>query len=339
MAEIAAAQGQLSQVDSPQDYAGFAAEVLPAYGFGAAATCQLINLSENGTFRVVEGDRTAILRVHREGYHAPVAIESELAWIDALRADVGVPTPVPIPAADGRRVVSASHAGRSRSAVLFEPLPGREPPAEDFSARFELLGQITARMHEHTMGWQRPAWFSRFAWDWDCTLGATPRWGRWQDGPGVGAAELAVLSRAADLLGRRLAAFGTGPDRFGLVHADLRLANLLVDGDQVAVIDFDDCGDSWHLYDLGAAVSFLEDDPRVPAWCDAWVTGYRSVRALSGADEAEIPSFVWLRRLMLVAWIGSHSTTDLAQEMGPAYTAASCDLAEQYLSAMSRPNP
>jgi Ser/Thr protein kinase RdoA (MazF antagonist) len=336
-AEHSAAEGELSQVDSPEDYTGFATDVLPTYGFGPGATCQLINLSENGTFRVTEGDRTAILRVHREGYHSPTAIESELAWIDALRSDVGVPTPVPIPALDGRRVVQASYGERIRNAVLFESLPGREPPADDFSARFELLGQITARMHEHTRTWQRPSWFSRFAWDWDSTLGATPRWGRWQDGLGVGPAELEVLGRAAARLGDRLAAFGTGPERFGLVHADLRLANLLLDGDDVAVIDFDDCGDSWHLYDLGTAVSFIEDDPRVPAWCDAWVGGYRSVRALPEADEAEIPSFVWLRRLMLVAWIGSHSRTDLAQEMGEAFTAASCDLAERYLSTMPAP--
>jgi Ser/Thr protein kinase RdoA (MazF antagonist) len=329
--------GGLSQVDSPEDYAAFAEQVLPLHGFGAVCRCELINLSENGTFRVVEGDRVAILRVHREGYHSRVAIESELAWLDALRADTGVPTPVPIPALDGRRVIEAHHDGRTRHAVLFESLPGREPPADDLTDRFGLLGQITARMHDHARFWTRPPWFTRFGWDWDSTLGANPRWGRWQDGLGVGPAEREVLGRAADLLHRRLAAFGTGPERFGLVHADLRLANLLVHGDDVAVIDFDDCGYGWNLYDLGTAVSFLEDDPRVPQWCDAWVTGYRQVRELPAADEAEIPSFVCLRRLMLVAWIGSHSGTDLAQEMGERYTAASCDLAERYLSTTSRP--
>ena len=49
-------------------------------------------------------------------------------------------------------------------------------------------------------------------------------------------------------------------------------------------------------------------------------------------DEAEIPTFILMRRLLLVAWIGSHSGTELARSMGEDYTAASCDLAESYLS-------
>jgi len=45
------------------------------------------------------------------------------------------------------------------------------------------------------------------------------------------------------VIGARLARFGSGAARFGLIHADMRLANLLVDGDDVCVIDFDDWRD------------------------------------------------------------------------------------------------
>ena len=98
------------------------------------------------------------------------------------------------------------------------------------------------------------------------------------------------------------------------------------------MIDFDDCGFGWYLYDLGAALSFIEHRPDVPELVDAWVRGYRRVAPLAAADEAEIPTFILLRRLLLVAWIGSHAETDLAQSMGEAYTEGSCTLAEQYLA-------
>ena len=113
----------------------------------------------------------------------------------------------------------------------------------------------------------------------------------------------------------------------------MRLANLLVDGDEVKVIDFDDCGFSWHLYDAATAVSFFEHEPHVPELMAAWVDGLSHASStLPAEDEAEIPTFVMLRRMLLVAWIGSHSETDLAQSMGVAYTETTCPLCEDYLT-------
>ncbi|GIF23059.1 Ser/Thr protein kinase RdoA (MazF antagonist) [Actinoplanes tereljensis] len=315
-----------------------AARAVREYGYGDDVELTLLNVSENATFLVQDaatGART-VLRVHRRGYHGEPQIASELAWLDALRDEAGLRTPRVVPAAGGRRIVDLEPGAEPRHAVMFEWLPGAEPPDHDLVTGFGTLGALTARMHEHSRTWRRPAGFDRFAWDYDGAFGRVARWGRWQDGIAVGPAERAVLGRLDEVLRSRLAAFGRATDRYGLVHADLRLANLLVHGSETFVIDFDDCGWGWLLYDLGAALSFIEDDPRVPALVDAWVAGYRTVRPLAAADEAEIPTFVLMRRLLLVAWIGSHAGTDLARSMGAAYTAGSCELAETYLSTYGR---
>jgi len=111
------------------------------------------------------------------------------------------------------------------------------------------------------------------------------------------------------------------------------LANLLVDGDRINVIDFDDCGFSWFMYDFGAAVSFLEHDPRLQEWQDAWLRGYRREEPIPADDADMIPTFVMLRRLLLVAWIGSHHEfATEAAELGAGFTAGTCALAERYLS-------
>jgi Ser/Thr protein kinase RdoA (MazF antagonist) len=322
----------LSAQDMTERLEAFARRALRCYGIDDAELT-LLNISENATYLVEHGDRS-VLRIHRRGYHSGDQIAAELAWLDALRGDAGIRTPRVFPDRDGRRLLALDEDGASepRHAVLFEWLPGVEPPEDNLVSSFGALGGITARMHGHTANWTRPAGFRRFAWDYDGAFGAVARWGRWQDGIAVGPAEREILGRLDDTLRQRLAAFGQGPDRYGLVHADLRLANLLVHGDETYVIDFDDCGWSWLLYDLGAALSFIEDDPRVPELVDSWVGGYRRVRELTAADEAEIPTFVMMRRLLLVAWIGSHAGTDLARSMGAAYTVASCDLAERYLT-------
>ncbi len=195
-----------------------------------------------------------------------------------------------------------------------------------------MLGEVTARMHKHSEGWQRPANFERHTWDFDTSLGERPHWGRWADGMGIDTAKAELFGRAVALIGRRLEKFGKGPERFGLIHCDMRLANLLIDGDTVKVIDFDDCGFSWHLYDAATAVSFFEHEPHVPELLAAWIAGYRKVLPLPAEDEAEMQTFVMLRRMLLVAWIGSHSETDLAKSMGVAYTEATAPMCEDYLT-------
>jgi len=311
----------------------FAGRAARAGGCGPGTTVQLINVSENATYLVQDPDQgPSILRVHRLGYHSLAEIESELAWMDALRAEAGVRTPQVRAAPGGGRVMTmADETGQQRHCVRFEFLAGQEP-ADDDAAHFAELGEITARMHQHARQWRRPPWFTRFHWDYDAAFGAGARWGRWQDGIGVGPAESAVLGRLDGVLRDRLAAFGTGAQRYGLVHADTRLANLLVDGGRVSVIDFDDSGFSWYLYDVGTSVSFFEHQPHVPELVDSWLSGYRRVIDLPPQDEAEIWTFIMFRRLLLVAWIGSHQGAGIARELGAGYTQDSCALAERYLS-------
>ncbi|MFC7639729.1 phosphotransferase enzyme family protein [Streptosporangium lutulentum] len=302
------------------------------------AEITLINVSENATYRVddpVTGKR-AILRVHRLGYHSTRAILSELDWLEALREQAGVRTPRVLPAPDGSRVLTVPGA-EPRDCVMFEFLPGAEPSQDRLVADFERLGAITARMHRHARGWSRPAGFTRFHWDYEAALGAESRWGRWQDGMGVGTEASAVLDRLDKEVRERLHGFGRGPGRYGLIHADLRTANLLVVGDEPpSVIDFDDCGFGWYLYDLAAAVSFIEHHPQVPEMVASWVRGYRTVLDLPVEDEAEIWTFVMFRRLLLVAWIGTHTGVEIAAELGASYTEGTCELAERYLGGLLR---
>jgi Ser/Thr protein kinase RdoA (MazF antagonist) len=297
---------------------------------------KLINLSENATYKVEALDgRCWALRIHRDGYHSKTAIASELAWLMDLRDTGVVTTPHPVKGKDGEIIQQLGHTRmpRPRNIVLFDWETGSEPGiGEDLSAPFEVLGEVTARMHLHARQWKRPDWFVRHSWDFDTSLGDDkPHWGRWRDGMGVDSAREKLFSRTVELIGRRLATYGKGAERFGLIHCDLRLANLLIDGKTVKVIDFDDCGFGWYMYDAATPVSFYEHEPQVPALIESWKQGYRRVIELSREDEAEIPTFVMLRRLLLVAWIGSHHETDLARSMGRPYTDGTMGLCEDYM--------
>ena len=299
-------------------------------------TVQLINLSENATYAVTapSGQKWA-LRIHRDGYHSKETITSELAWLTDLRAKSVVITPRPLPGRNGQiiQIIPHHRMARPRHIVMSEWEAGNEPGIGQALTRpFEVLGEATARMHRHARSWQRPPGFTRPVWNFDTALGEhNPHWGRWRDGIGVDGQTAVLFGRAVGAIGKRLHAYGDGPDRFGLIHCDLRLANLLVQGDSVKVIDFDDCGFGWFMYDAATPVSFYEHEPHVPELIEAWKAGYRREADLSKTCEAEIPTFIMLRRLLLVAWIGSHAETDLAKSMGLPYTKGTIDLCETYL--------
>ena len=112
----------------------------------------------------------------------------------------------------------------------------------------------------------------------------------------------------------------------------MRLANLMIDGSKTKVIDFDDCGFAWHMYDFATAVSFIEDNPLVPEWMMSWLDGYLGERPLTTTDFDIIPTLIMYRRLLLLGWVGSHyDYAKEAQELGVGYTTITCTLAEAYL--------
>ncbi|WP_250289587.1 phosphotransferase [Frankia sp. CiP1_Cm_nod1] len=338
-----------------------AEQALTSYDLGVAPVVGLLGVSENITYQVddLAGGCRWALRLYRPGYHPPEEIVSELAWIQALRHDGVIRTPRVVPSRDGELVTAIAHdppvpgarsagSGGPRYAALFEWVRGSSPHPSDAAGLlrgFGALGEITARLHQHARAWQPPAGFTRFAWTWRTTLGSEGRWGRWQDGIRIAANGdrngpkmidsdgIAVLARAAEEIRRRIERFGTGPDRFGLVHADMRLANLLVDGrsEEPTVIDFDDCGFSWYLFDLAASLSFIEHRPEVGGLVDAWLTSYRQHMPVSAEEEGMIATFVLLRRLLLVAWLGSRPEADAVASVAE-YATTSCDLADDYLS-------
>ncbi len=308
---------------------------LARWGLDGAAL-HLINHSENWTYRVSPRDaaRPVIMRVHRDGYHSVDGIRSELTWMRALQAEAHVKTPQAIRGLDGKDIQTIGHPALSgpRNCVLFEFIDGAEPPQDNLIEPFKQLGEATARCHNHSQGWTRPPYFDRLSWDFEHSIGDKPNWGSWEDGPDVTPERAELIRRLVGVMERRLARYGQGTDRYGLIHADFRLANLLVHNGDVRVIDFDDCGLGWFLYDAATAVSFFEDRADVPDLMEAWKEGYRRQRAWSAADEDELWTFILLRRLTLFAWMGSHADTDLAHTEGPGYSAGTCDLAERYLT-------
>ena len=235
----------------------------------------------------------------------------------------------PLRGRDGKYIQTLA----SQHAVLFEWVDGTEPQITDnLMDLAERLGMTAAQLHSQVTHWQRPQNFTRPHWDFDAAFGYEKRWGDWRKGLGVEPSMHDVLSKAVFEIERRLIAYGQSALRFNLIHGDLRLANLLQKGDKLTLIDFDDCGHGWLMYDAATMISFHEHEPQAPEMIRRWIAGYREIRSLSREDENAIQTLVIFRRILLLAWLGTHSEIDLARDVKNTFATQTHKLCESYLA-------
>jgi Ser/Thr protein kinase RdoA (MazF antagonist) len=301
------------------------------------ANIELLNYSENATYLVRDfaNNEKYILRVNRPGYHTKEEIESELIWLKSINRDSPIVVSLPFPGSNWEDVQEVYlHDEQSPFyCTLFAFLEGESPSEEneqELIVQFENLGEITAHLHNHSINWKPSQKINRWYWDYEKVIGNEPIWGRWQDGKGITPQRLELFQKVTEVIKHRLDQYGKSNDRFGLIHADLRLPNLIIEDKVIKVIDFDDCGFSWYMFDLATSLSFIEHQPFVPDLIRAWVKGYRKVRPLSKQEEDEIPTFILMRRLMLIAWVGSHDNPT-SQGLGSKYTEQTDALVISYL--------
>ncbi len=319
-----------------------AAQSLPLWGLPTDSRVSLLNVSENSTYLVETPDNARfVLRVHRTHYHADNAIQSELDWIRALRDDADVKTPQAITGLDDREIQTNIVDGlpAPRRMVLFHYIEGTEPEMDGFLIEpFRRLGVISARSHLHSLDWQRPTYFERLVWDIEGVFGRHPYWGRWQDGPLDDLQQKRQLEKIERCIRERLGTYGTDPERFGLAHCDLRLGNLLLNGDETQVIDFDDCGLSWFMYDLATAMTLIDNQTNSAQVLDAALSGYQQIRPLTNEDLAILSSLMMLRRLALIAWFGSHPDVEMTHLHGAGFARETCEIGETYVSRTPSPD-
>ncbi|MEH7380222.1 phosphotransferase [Bacillus sp. JJ1533] len=306
------------------------------YPFLTDSTSKLLNYSENATYLVTNksNGEKYVLRVGRPGYHSKTEVQSELDWLTSIDQDSSINVSIPIAGGNREYVQEVVYQGETYYCTLFSFLEGTAPDEENedkLIKEFESLGEVTAQLHEHSIrNRKKLAHITRLTWDYDSILGPSPKWGRWEDGLGITPERKELFQKVSEKIKKRLEAYGKDPERYGLIHSDLRLANLLVEKGKIKVIDFDDCGFGWYLYDFATSLSFIEHKPYVPALIDAWITGYRKVRQLTMEDVNEIPTFIMMRRLQLIAWVGSRDN-ETTRELGSNFSVETDEIAKTYL--------
>jgi len=332
----------LAPAEQGERLTALAQSTLPHWNL-EGAVLEIIKMRENAVFcaRRPDGARFA-LRIHRHGYHTDAELHSELLWMRALDAS-GIHVPPLIPSRTGELFIKATHAGvpEARQVDLFGWVDGRQlgsaegGVAGDYAEielTFHTIGELSARMHNQASMWPIPSGFQRHAWDTEGLVGENPFWGRFWELAALSPDQRALVQRGRIRVARDLDAFGRRPETYSLIHADFTPENLLVDGEQVRPIDFDDAGFGWHLFDIATSLFFHLDADYFLAARDALVRGYRSARPLSDRDLDRLPLFFAARGFTYLGWVHTRHETQTAQELTPMLVDLSCRMTDQYLS-------
>ncbi|MDR1876579.1 MAG: phosphotransferase [Flavobacteriaceae bacterium] len=317
----------------------FAQDALKKYGLEKTCKAELLQLSENITY-LIQDEKTGkktVLRISRPGYHTIEELDSELLWLKEIKSYTPLIVADPIKGLNGSyiQLIRSWMINDTYVCILYEFLEGKIPDETDEATivnHFVRLGETTAYLHKHAKMWNHADRLSRFVWDYDTMLGSNPRWGRWQAARDLTKKDKELLERTSAVIKGRLEKYGKNKHNFGLIHADLRLANLLIEDDIIKVIDFDDCGFGWFMHDLASAVSFIEAKPITEKLIENWLIGYQKIEPILKTDLDEIDTFIMQRRLQLLAWLTSHSDSDPVKELSIGYADGSINLAEKYLT-------
>lgn len=304
------------------------------------AGLDLLKHRENAVFRVAVGEERYALRVHRPGYHSDAALASELQWMEALRAaGVDVPRIVPTTSGEPFALESAPGLPSPVQVDLFEWIEGRPLGSVEGGVAAEggvrplyrALGALAAALHDQAEAWHPPPSFVRHAWDENGLAGERPLWGSFLDLPELTLAERRLLAAARTRVHGELGTLPKAGGGYGLIHADFTPENVLVEGGRLRLIDFDDAGWGWHLFELVTPLFFLMEDPCFDEARDALVDGYRARRRLDDEQLARLPLFFLARAFTYLGWVHTRRETATARELTPMLVAAACRLAAEYL--------
>ena len=162
-------------------------------------------------------------------------------------------------------------------------------------------------------------------------MGEHPFWGRFWELPALTREQRQLLLTAKSKVVEKLGTFGKSKDRYGMIHADLLPENLLIGRNGLCLIDFDDAGFGWYVFDIATSLFFHVGETYFAALKQAYLAGYESERPLPRAQVEMLEVFLLARGFTYLSWCYTRSETEMAQQLTPLLVAGVTEMASAWL--------
>jgi Ser/Thr protein kinase RdoA (MazF antagonist) len=266
-----------------------------------SSTIKEIDTWANFIFEAKKSDKSYILRISHSSYRTIYQIKAEIEWIDFLEKK-GVPVAIPILSVNNQFVEEITlEDSTSFFTTLFVKVPG-ETIATNHSLMtptvIEKWGSILGRLHSLTKEYEPKSSIKRKHWyekpeiaNIDETLTDYP----------------IILEKAKKHISY-IKSLPKDQDTYGLIHYDLHEVNLLVDGEDITVIDFDDCQYDYLAADFSSIFFQLvwrfhtaekSREAVAKEFYPQFMKGYLKEYPLSEFWISKIPDFLQVRHFFL----------------------------------------
>lgn len=254
------------------------------YGF-EKAVCKNLNTIANDAIEVISRNGHFALKIYNPASRTAPEVQWEIDLTMHLVKN-GAPVASPVVGKDGKYLQYFDIDGQSRVAVVFEWAPGEKPKPE--LSTYKLIGEAAARIHNaadtFTSDLPREKYDEQELIDDQLKRMKKPleESGQWQ--------------RVYDLAERMRKIISNPSLSFGVIHNDLTLDNVHLNGNQITVFDLDSAAESWRAAEPWGVLRYSED------YFKAWLEGYRSVRQFSQDDEKAVAVFGIVADIRNVVW-------------------------------------
>lgn len=273
-----------------------ARQVIEGFDLGE---CELesINHEYNSTFKVTAstGEQFA-LRINVNSKRTLPNLKAEIFWVGQLATVEGISVPVPIKNRNGEFISTAWHPMLERDlhAVLFSWLEGEELGDEPTEEMMRATGRAMARMHAASLDTELPEGASLPVVD--------DMW--WDNGDSIEPSDLvtteekAIIASAVEKI-EAITRDLYARNRPQLIHADMHGWNVMWQGSDVAVFDFDDCVIGLPAQDIAVTLYYNDTDEQDAAF----LAGYQELAPLPDFSQHEMSALKLQRRIFLLSYI------------------------------------
>lgn len=271
----------------------------------AIAHHEHLRTSENMVVKLVsDGGVFYALRIRKVigSYHEQIM--SELTFLRDLHKHSASDIPIPIATNNGRLFCVISIDGVSFMCILFSWVPGIHLGAKEITcSQMGAMAQAVSRLHNFSSQYNPPSDFVRPVYDEQWYFGPKS-WSTSRDFINrLKPAHATYLQRINETLFENIKRYPKRTDSFGLIHYDLHVGNFLFHKDRANMLDFDECGYGYYLFDLAHLLFEFIGDPRYSALKNTAVKQYAATRETDRIPDEDLDMFLALQGIAYANWL------------------------------------